>query len=216
MLFLDACSVLIRFHPRRRAEGRAHRHSVSDLPVLIERICRADPQALAEIFDRQVDRVYAIALKRLRCRHEAEDVCSEVFDRIWRRAEQFDPARGSVEAWIATIARNASLDRLRRQAREPENDAVDSYEVALLLHADPDSGPEQWVDQAAFQRAAGKALGRLSDAQRRVVSLAFLQGLTHEEISRRLRMPLGTVKSHCRRGLNAMRAALNGYDPAEQ
>jgi RNA polymerase sigma factor (sigma-70 family) len=153
MLFLDACSVLIRFHPRRRAEGRAHRHSVSDLPVLIERICRADPQALAEIFDRQVDRVYAIALKRLRCRHEAEDVCSEVFDRIWRRAEQFDPARGSVEAWIATIARNASLDRLRRQAREPENDAVDSYEVALLLHADPDSGPEQWVDQAAFQRA---------------------------------------------------------------
>lgn len=186
------------------------------LPQLVEGICRADQHALAALFDRQVDRVYSIALKLLHCPYEAEEVCSEVFDRVWRRAEGFDPERGSVEGWIGAIARNASLDRLRRQARNPEVSAGDPEAFVLTPAPEADSSPEQWVDRAAFRRAAESAMDRLSAAQRRVVSLAFVQGLTHEEISRRLKLPLGTVKSHCRRGLNAMRSALNGFDPAEQ
>lgn len=189
---------------------------MNSMPQLIEAICCADETALAELFDRQVDRIYGIALAVLRCPNEAEEVCSEVFEKIWRCAEGYRVERGSVESWMAAIARNASRDRLRRQSRRPElSGARPELEQAESV-AGTVLAPEQWVDQAAFRSAVRTALQCLSDGQRRVVRLAFIQGLTHREISKRLKMPLGTVKSHCRRGLGSMRLALNRFDPTDQ
>lgn len=186
------------------------------MPQLIEAICRADHDALAGLFDRQVDRVHGIALAMLHNREEAEEVCSEVFEKIWRCAEGFDTGRGSVESWIGAITRNACRDRLRRRSRNPEVSMAQPEDGALAADPEPVSGPEQWVDGVAFRHAVGAAMNRLSAAQRRVVSLAFVQGLTHQEIAQRLKLPLGTVKSHCRRGLNTMRLALTHYDPEKR
>lgn len=186
------------------------------MPQLIEAICRADRDALALLFDRQVDRVYAIALAMLSSREEAEDVCSEVFEKIWRRAEGFDAGRGSAESWIGAITRNACLDRLRRRSRNPEISMAQPEDGVPVVDPERVPGPEQWVDRTAFRHAVVAAMDRLSEAQRRVVRLAFVQGLTHREIAHRLKLPLGTVKSHCRRGLSTMRLALTRHDPANR
>lgn len=189
---------------------------MASLPQLIEAICRADRDALAMLFDRQVDRVYGIALAMLGSPDEAEEVCSEAFEKIWRCAEGFDAGRGSAESWIGAITRNACLDRLRRRSRNREISMAEPEHGVPAADPQPVPGPEQWVDHTAFRHAVAAAMDRLSEAQRRVVRLAFIQGLTHQEIAHRLKLPLGTVKSHCRRGLSTMRLALTRYDPANR
>lgn len=187
-------------------------HQAADPTQLIEAVCCADEQALSALFERFADRIYGQALSILRCPADAEEVCSAVFEKVWMRAEHYDPGRGSVAAWLGAIARNASLDHLRRSARHRR----DRVEFDLDGAEAAQSVPEILVDQTQFMEAAREALTSLSAAQRRVVRLAFIQGLAHQEIANRLRMPLGTVKSHCRRGLCVMRSALTRFDPARQ
>ncbi|MDZ7789143.1 MAG: sigma-70 family RNA polymerase sigma factor [Xanthomonadales bacterium] len=184
----------------------------TDPSELIESICGADERALATLFDLYADRVYGQALSILRCPDDAEEVCSEVFDKAWIGAERFDPERGSVATWLGAMARNASLDRLRRNARHVRDRVDVDVDGAESLQP----VPELLVDQKQFKEASRDALATLSKTQRRVLRLAFIQGLTHQDIANRLRMPLGTVKSHCRRGLCAMRSALIRFDPARQ
>jgi RNA polymerase sigma-70 factor, ECF subfamily len=184
----------------------------TDASELIEAVCRADEHALAALFDRFADRVYGHALSILRCPADAEEVCSEVFEKVWMCAERYNPERGSVAAWLGTIARNASFDRLRRNARHGRNRVDADIDASEAFHP----APELLVDRRQFSEAAREALATLTEAQRHVLRLAFIQGLTHQDIANRLRMPLGTVKSHCRRGLCSMRSALTRFDPARQ
>ena len=179
----------------------------------IERICRADGQALTELFDHLGSRVFGAALSIVHDPDDAEEVTNEVFDRVWRTAETFDPARGTAPAWIFAITRSRALDLLRREGRHrrrqvhPES-GLDTYPNQ------PDDDPEVLGSRLEFGAAARDALAALSSGQRQVVDLAFFQDLSHAEISRKLRMPLGTVKSHCRRGVNLMRSALESFKPA--
>lgn len=177
------------------------RISDTDLAGLAQRCAAGDRAALHLLYHAQAPRLTGLALRMTGSARLAEDVVHDVFLRFWQRAGAYDPARGSVRAWLTTMTRSRALDLLRRRGRElPAPDGAD------------------WVDGApdALARLAARAeaqalracLAALDDAPRRLILLAFLHGHTHAELTARLGLPLGTVKSTIRRGLAALRACL--------
>lgn len=182
---------------------------------LIERVCESDESALATLFDMFADRVYAIAVSIVHSSALAEEICSDVFMQVWMKADRFDPVRGSAKAWIFTMARSRSLDALRREARHRREQLHPETDVAAYT----DDNAEQTFDQletATVASAVRDSLHALNRGQRQVIRLAFFKGLSHQEIAERLGLPLGTVKSHCRRGLGRMRSVLSLFDPARR
>jgi RNA polymerase sigma-70 factor (ECF subfamily) len=162
---------------------------------LIRRLAAGDHHALGEFYDRYAGLVNALALRVLRDNSDAEDVVQEVFVQVWRQASRFDPARGSVEAWLCTMARTRSLDRLRRRTsrrEEPEDIAP----------------PETQQPRTEEGLAVRKALQGLSADQRRALELAYYEGLTQSEIAERLGEPLGTVKTRIRTAMLRLREVL--------
>ncbi len=166
-------------------------HSAS----LLRRLTAGDHLALGEVYDRYAGLVNGLALRILRNRTEAEDVVQEVFVQIWRQAGRFDPARGSPEAWICTMARTRALDRLRRRTsrREDPPDAA------------PGASEPPRTEQALAVRTA---LDTLSTDQRSALELAYYEGLTQTEIAARLGEPLGTIKTRIRMALIRLRDVL--------
>ncbi len=179
---------------------------------LIERVCASDEMALATLFDMFADRVYALALPIVGCVGLAEEVCSDVFTQVWLNADRFDPARGNAESWIMMMARSRSLDRLRKEARHRSGLPHPLEEAVAYSDRDPEE-PSRELESDITASAVRQSLEALNDGQKRVIRMAFFRGLSHHEIASRLGMPLGTVKSHCRRGLARMRSALLQYHP---
>lgn len=146
---------------------------------------------------------------------EAEEALQDAFTQMWKDSSRFDPARGTLFAWAATIARNKAIDRLRRARRHqriyeclaPERSAAE-----LQARQFPASGLMK-SDERARVRAA---LALLSHAEREAIELAFFAGMTHVEISQKFLIPLGTVKARIRRGLLALRHALNAAERPTQ
>ncbi len=182
---------------------------------LIERICESDERALATLFDMFAARVFSIAVSIVKSRALAEETCSDVFMQVWLKADRFDPARGSAKAWMCTLARSRSLDCLRRESRHRSDRVHPDSGIAAYTDQDAEETFDQ-VDSAGVAGAVRDTLHSLNAGQRQVIRLAFFKGLSHQEIAERLSMPLGTVKSHCRRGLGRMRTALSGFNPAQR
>ncbi len=173
-----------------------------DERALVDRLVSRDQAALGELHDRYARVVYAMALKISGSPGEAEDVTIDTFWQVWQQANRYDPVRGSVGAWICTIARSRALDRLRTQRRSPLI-ATDEPPERVDLTIDED--PEQDVFLAERSAIVRSALGELSDSQREAIELAFYHGLSHAEIADRLNEPLGTIKTRIRLGLSKMR-----------
>ncbi len=169
---------------------------------LMDQVQRGDESALGKLLDLLVDDAYGVAFRMLRQPRDAEELVNEVFVRLWHQRADFDPDRGSVQAWLHTMIRSACLDRLRRRRRR--DGLVAATAPADLGYAQP-AEPEGMTEQLLRRRLIEQALGRLSEAQRRVLNLAYFEDLSHQEIAERLQMPIGTVKSHCRRGMERMR-----------
>ena len=177
----------------------------------LARIRAGDARALAALYDATAERVYAIALRATGDTSDAEEAAADVYAQVWRRADRYDPARGSVLAWLSVLAHSRAIDRRRRRgdvARVTGDDAASALDQAGT--ADDTADLVAALDEGSRVRAA---MAALSPAQRRLVGLAFLEGLSHPEIAARTGLPLGTVKSHIRRGLEALRQAL-GVHPA--
>ena len=180
---------------------------VGDQAMLAHWLCasgRGDREAFRRVYDATVSRLFPIALRILRRRESAEDALQEAFILIWRKAAHFDPGRGRPMAWMATIVRNSAIDRLRVQTQEPR-DPVDWQDAAEVL-ADPAS--VEVADQAPDALAVRGALAGLEENQRKAILLAYVYGMTHEELSACLGAPLGTVKSWVRRGLQHLKMRL--------
>ena len=144
--------------------------------------------------------------KRVLQRHEdAEDVTSEVFWEMWRRRKDYDSRRSSPRTYLIMLARSRAIDRLRSTTRSPV-----SVECASETHAHTDT-PLKAAASAELRRAATQAVNLLTDDQRDALSLAFFHGLSHKEIAAYLDRPLGTVKSHIRKGLQSLRYALQEF-----
>lgn len=170
---------------------------------LLARIARRDEAAFAEIYDRFTPRLLGLATAILRERSEAEDVIQESFLFLWNKASQFDATRGSAFTWMALTVRHRSIDRLRSLARR-NPDRLEGAQFQI-----PEDNTTLPPDLAASEHdrhaRAKSLLNSLPEEQRRMLGLAFLQGLTHSEISSRLNLPLGSVKTAIRRGLQRLR-----------
>jgi RNA polymerase sigma-70 factor (ECF subfamily) len=185
----DAC-------PRRDDEAQL-------LQALMERVARREESALVELRRRSLPRMQAAVSRVLRNPADAEEVCSDLYLQVWERAACYSPARGDVLPWLATLARSRALDHLRRMRRHAAESPFDDLgEPAADAWADSPTG-----DWAAL-RCIRRAMDGLSQVQRRILGLAFDDELSHACIAQRMGLPLGTVKSHARRGLSALRTAI--------
>lgn len=174
-----------------------------DLPGLLAAAAAGDRGALRAIYERQSTRLFGVANAILRDRDIAADALQDAFLRISRRAGQFDPARGSAEAWLAAIVRHAALDILRARGREMPTD-----DPMLGDEAEAAEAEARLIASVEGQRLRA-CLALLETKNRAGIVLAFVHGLSHPQIAARLGMPLGTVKSWIRRGLLALRECLS-------
>jgi RNA polymerase sigma-70 factor (ECF subfamily) len=172
-----------------------------DLGALIQRCASQDAAALRLLYDRQAARLYGVALRLTRQSALAADVVHDAFIAVWQRAGSFDPDRGSASSWLVSIVRHRAIDIIRRREREVSDDA---------LPESVDSDPDPLARLVASDDAAGlhRCLETLEDDKRRMILLAFVDGLSHSELASRLAIPLGTVKSSIRRALAALKRCL--------
>jgi len=200
-----------------------NRHA-TDEAALVREVVAGSEAALAEIYDRHVDAVYATASRLTSDRQVAEEVVQETFLALWNRAELFDPMAGSLAAWLHTIARNRTVDRLRAAGRRPNliplsaAAGVDEQDSAALDRlvgsgtvlggAAIGLGPEGELAAGELRQVLRDALADLPESERTAIVLAYREDLTQTEIAARLGWPLGTVKTRTRRALLRLREAL--------
>ncbi|WP_232822073.1 ECF RNA polymerase sigma factor SigK [Desertihabitans aurantiacus] len=174
------------------------------LVELLQRSARGHEAAFAELYDLTSARVHGIAARVLRSPDHAVEVTQEVYVEVWRTAARYDPDRGSVLAWMCTMAHRRAVDRVRsvQSSHQREHDygvADRGREVDTVW-----SGVEQHLEEAQVRRG----LESLTAIQREALTLAFFGGYTHREVAGLLQLPLGTVKTRIRDGLIGLRDAL--------
>jgi RNA polymerase sigma-70 factor (ECF subfamily) len=168
---------------------------------LSERFRQGDERALEALYRRWSPVVFTFALRSLGDRADAEDVTQKTFVSAWTSRQSYDPAKARLSTWLVTIARRRIADMHESRTR------IRAIQAQLERTTRPDDLVGEPPDLAESILVADE-LHRLEPTARRVVEMAFFDDLTHEEISRRLDMPLGTVKSHIRRSLTRMRDRL--------
>ena len=178
-----------------------------ELEQLMASMAAGDREALPRIYAQTVAQIFGIARAVLRSKEDAEEVVCDVYICAWQRAKSFDPERGSVAAWLAVMARNRAVDRLRQRRNVPAFDQHRFRDAAIAADGEI-NGPEEILARFQSGSAISRALGSLTPQRRRLLALAFFQGLSHQEIAAAVGMPLGTVKSHVRRALASLHAAL--------
>ena len=181
-------------------EGREQEDRRAEEAELLGRIAAGDERAIEALHRRYAGPLYSLAFQVTRADRFAQDVVQEVFVAVWRDAGRFDPARGSVAAWLFSLARHKAIDLVRREATVRRHTA----EVDLEWAVAPDD-----VDEEAWLRvrrdAVRAAIATLPEAQRTAVELAFFAGLTHVEVAEKLAIPLGTAKTRIRTALLRLR-----------
>jgi RNA polymerase sigma-70 factor (ECF subfamily) len=174
------------------------------LDKLLEEIALGSRQAFEKLYRDSSPQLFAICLRIVSHRAEAEDVLQEVFATVWRKAAQYDVQRAGAMSWLAMIARNKAIDRIRShpQARKSE-----PLELAEGI-ADPTASPQLDAQASADRERLDECLKRLDDRRRSLIRAAFFDGSTYEELAARVGSPLGSVKSWIRRGLMQLRECL--------
>jgi RNA polymerase sigma-70 factor (ECF subfamily) len=170
-------------------------HSELTDGALIERVGEGDRDAFEELYRRYTRPVLSLALRRLGDRGRAEDAVQDAFTAIWRSAGSYDAERGQGGAWLYTVARNAIVDGARRRP-EPPMEAPEE--------ASSDRGPDERAEASWLAWKVHGALERLPDHERPVIELAYWGGLSQSEISERLNVPLGTIKTRTRSALGRL------------
>ena len=168
---------------------------------LIQRVANQDREAFSQLYDRFSTVVFSLAMRMLRARSDAEDLLQEVFVQVWRQARGYSAERGSPEAWIIDIARSRAIDK-SRAIRRIENRFVLTDDPA---RAESSDNQESSATASKSRLTMNAALANLPDTQRRVLELAYFDGLTQTEIAQRLAEPLDTVKTRMRAGIQRLR-----------
>jgi RNA polymerase sigma-70 factor (ECF subfamily) len=192
-----------RIRPTMAAMSRPdHAQAAVDrAQVAFERVRLGDEAAFAEFYDAVGGVVYGTVLRVIRNPAQAEEVTQEVFVELWRTAARFDPSRGSVRTWAATMAHRRAVDRVRSEQSARNREVVDATRDVVPEH---DHVVEEVAANLDRERVA-QALQNLTDPQREAVTLAYYGGLTYREVAIRLDLPEGTVKTRIRDGLIKLR-----------
>jgi len=178
---------------------------------LLHRVGEGDTQAVTECIDRFGGLVWSLARKLIGNPSEAEDAVQEVFIALWKNASRYTPSVASETTFVTMIARRGLIDRWRKTRRRPNGNAVDVDDVPIHAAAD-DHCRVELAEEAA---RATEAIKQLRPEQQEVLNLAVCQGWSHQLIADRLCLPLGTVKTHVRRGLMRVRELLGADSGAE-
>jgi len=173
---------------------------------VISLLVAGDTRAIESLYDRYARLAFGLAYKILNDRMAAEDVVQDAFIALWRHAATFDPDRGQVRNWLLRIVRNRAIDRLRGNATHREIRNIDDAHLAVEDTA--------WdhVAAGADRTQVRDLLQDLPSGQRRAIELSYFGGLSQPEVAVTMRLPLGTVKSRQRLGLEKMRRALRAAE----
>lgn len=187
------------------SQARPNGEGARDLASLVVRIARRDEAALGALYDATSPWIYGLVLRIVRDRQIADEVSLDVYMQAWNGARTYSADRGTVRAWLVTMARSRALDRLRRSSVRREVTVSDLPDPA----APADDRPESDLEATELRANVSGALSALPAPQRECIELAFYEGLTHSEIARRRGQPLGTVKTQIRRGIGKLRQTLS-------
>lgn len=174
---------------------------------LLQRVARGEAEAVRECIDRYGGLVWSLARRFTSGDADAEDAVQEIFVNLWRSADRFDPSVASETTFVAMIARRRLIDRARSRGRQP------TVEVMTEVNAPPIPTRGDATETADDAAQASVALAKLAPDQQRVLRLSVYQGLSHEQIAQATGLPLGTVKTHIRRGLIRIRELLESDKP---
>lgn len=175
---------------------------------LLGRVAQGDESALKRLYDLTSGRLYGLALRIVRTGELAEDVLQESFLRIWRSAADYEATLSPPLAWMGLIVRSRALDLLRRRVSERLH-VTDTLDEAAEETLEGDAlDPAQCADASQQARVLHQCLAQLKGPHREVLSLAYLRELSHSDLSEQLKLPLGTVKSWIRRGLEQLRLCM--------
>lgn len=183
--------------PALTVAGRGH-----ELSPIMRSIASGDRSALSDLYGRTSAKLYGICVRVLGSDAEAEEVLQEVYITVWRKADRFDPAKASPITWLAVLARNKAIDRIRtrRAALSPLEDASEI--------ADEQPSALEVLEGSEERNRLNACLDELDEQQRLMIRAAFLDGATYPELAQRQGVPLGTMKSWIRRGLLRLRECL--------
>lgn len=180
---------------------------------LLERIVARDSSALSDLYDRFSKLLYGVILAVVRDTDDAEDVLQEVFVQIWRSACTYQATLGTPKTWLVKLAHNRAIDLLRSKRYRQRKVEVrnDEAEDISMLVASAFADNTTWHDTLHRERSVylSSALANLPQEQRALIDLAFFQGFTHHEIAESTGIPLGTVKTRIRTGMQVLRSRLH-------
>ena len=174
------------------------------LQAAMRRLAGGERKALEEVYRATRVKLFGICLRILGDRKEAEDALQDVYLSLWRRADRYDPSRASPISWLATMARNRAIDRLRAGRARPAAAPIEAAETV------PDPAPlaDDAISKAQRDARVHRCLDQLDESPRDAIRTAFFEGHTYAELAERRGVPLGTFKSWIRRGLARLKACL--------
>lgn len=189
----------LRTTPLRATPSRATVDDVGLLRAIAER----DQDAFFVLYQSYCNLVFSLALRVVHSQPLAEEVTQDVFLKIWQRPDRWDPTLGQFSSWLLTITRNAAIDRLRKEQRHWHSSQMENETQRPQTQTGAISDDPLWFEGQVLMQL----LNDLPDEQRELLELAFYQGYTHSELADGLQLPLGTVKTRLRSGLQKLRVA---------
>lgn len=188
-------------------ESRIPATGAEEEKALLEKIAHQDDQALSLLYDRYARLLYSIVFSIVKKKEEAEDILQDVFLQVWTKALSFDSSKGNVYAWLVTMTRNKAIDRVRSKQFQTMKNASQETDTSTLS----DSEQNTALDAVMLMERSSKikdALNAIPQEQKETIQLAYYTGLTQTEISQKLNVPLGTVKTRVRQGMQKLRGLL--------
>lgn len=177
--------------------------------ALLQRVAVRDEAAFGMLYDRFSGPLYGLIKRILEDEQDARDIVQEGFLYLWNKAHDYDPVRSKAFTWAVVIFRNKAIDRLRALRRRGQLTENATAEFLVTDRSSPERA-DHAADHAERAAMVRGVISSLPEEQRRCIELAFFKGLTHHQLAEQLQTPLGTIKTHIRRGLTRMRDLMKG------
>ena len=175
---------------------------------LFEEITKRKTSAFSALYDRHSPRLYGLALKMLKVQTLAEDVLQDLFLDVWQNAKKFDHTKGEPLAWLMILCRNRCIDKLRAKEKKARRSGSISEDAMQNIASNESKDPLETVHYNEVQRTVTSALAQLPADQRLVIEMAYFRGLSQSEIAAELQIPLGTIKTRVRLGMQKLRSLI--------